>query len=154
MFPLKGANNMKISSKGRYALRMMIDIARQDTGEWISIKDISERQGISVKYLEQIVTNLNKSGLLKSSRGPQGGYMLAKPSEDYTVGQILRVIEGNFAPVACLETETNLCERRSICPTLQFWEGLYDVINHYVDSVTLKDLAESKNTDRGNEYCI
>ena len=144
---------MKISSKGRYALRMMIDIARHDTGEWISIKDISERQGISIKYLEQIVTNLNKSGLLKSSRGPQGGYMLAKPQENYTAGQILRVIEGNFAPVACLETETNLCERRSICPTLQFWEGLYSVIDQYLDSVTLKDLAES-NCSESSNYSI
>jgi len=145
---------MKISSKGRYALRMMIDIAQHNTGEWISIKDISERQGISIKYLEQIVTNLTKSGLLVSSRGPQGGYMLAKASDKYTVGQILRVIEGNLAPVACLETDVNQCERRSICPTIGFWEGFYNVINNYVDSVTLQDIANSQSFNEGCDYSI
>jgi Rrf2 family protein len=145
---------MKISSKGRYALRMMIGIAQHNTGEWISIKDISERQGISIKYLEQIVTNLTKSGLLISSRGPQGGYKLAKSPDKYTVGQILRVIEGNLAPVACLETDVNHCERRSICPTIGFWEGLYNVINNYVDSVTLQDLANSGCVDEGCDYSI
>lgn len=141
---------MKISSKGRYALRMMIDIAQHNTNQWVSIKDISKRQGISIKYLEQIVTNLTKSGLLISSRGSQGGYMLAKSPDQYTVGQILRVIEGNLAPAACLETDENRCERRSICPTIKFWEGLHNVINNYVDSVTLQDLANSGCT---NECC-
>lgn len=145
---------MKISSKGRYALRMMIDLAQHNTGEWISLKDISARQGISLKYLEQIVTNLTKSGMLLSSRGPQGGYMLAKTPDKYTAGQILRVIEGNLAPIACLDSETNLCERQSICPTLHFWEGLYDVINKYVDSVTLEDLANSAQVDPGFDFVI
>lgn len=145
---------MKISSKGRYALRMMIDIAQHNNGLWISIKDISERQNISVKYLEQIVANLTRSGLLLSSRGPLGGYMLAKTPEKYTVGQILRAIEGNLAPVACLETPANLCERREICPTIGFWEGLYVVINQYMDSVTLQDLAASRTADDGYDYCI
>lgn len=145
---------MKISSKGRYALRMMIDIAGHSNGEWISIKDISERQGISIKYLEQIVTNLTKSGLLISSRGPQGGYMLAKAADKYTVGQILRVIEGNLAPVACLDTNENLCERRSICPTIDFWEGFYAVINNYVDSVSLQDLVKSQNDMESCDYSI
>lgn len=145
---------MKISSKGRYALRMMIDIAQHNTGEWISLKDISERQGISVKYLEQIVTNLTKSGLLISSRGAQGGYMLAKSPDKYTVGQILRAVEGNLAPVACLETDVNQCERLSICPTIGFWEGFYNVINNYVDSVTLQDLASSECVNEGNDYSI
>ena len=145
---------MKISSKGRYALRMMIDIAQNNTNKWVSIKDISERQGISVKYLEQIVTHLTKSGLLLSGRGPQGGYMLAKTSDKYTVGQILRVIEGNLAPVACLETNINQCERCSICPTINFWEGLYTVINNYVDSVTLQDLITSNCIFEGSNYSI
>ena len=145
---------MKISTKGRYALRMMIDIALHNTGEWISLKDISNRQGISIKYLEQIVTSLTKSGLLLSSRGSQGGYMLAKPPEKYSVGQILRVIEGNFAPVACLESDENNCERRSICPTIDFWEGLYDVINKYMDSFTLQDLADSQIENEGSDYSI
>jgi len=143
---------MKISSKGRYALRMMIDLALNNNGEWISIKDVSERQGISVKYLEQIVTNLTRSGLLLSSRGPQGGYMLAKAPEQYTAGQILRVIEGKLAPVACLEGDTNICERRGICPTIHFWEGLYEVVNNYVDSVTLQDLANSSRHE--DDYSI
>lgn len=145
---------MKISSKGRYALRMMIDIAEHNNGEWISIKDISERQGISIKYLEQIVTNLTKSGLLRSSRGPQGGYMLAKSPEQYTVGQIIRTIEGNLAPVACLENDVNLCERQDSCPTISFWKGLYDVINNYVDSVTLQDLLQSNQTDGCWDFSI
>lgn len=144
---------MKISSKGRYALRMMIDIAQHDPNSWISLKDISERQNISIKYLEQIVTNLTRSGLLLSSRGPQGGYMLARTPDKYTVGQILRVIEGNLAPVACLEVDVNRCERCDICPTINFWEGLYKVINDYVDSVTLKDLAGG-STGENYEYII
>ena len=133
---------MKISSKGRYALRMMIDLAEHHTGEWITIKEISERQEISIKYLEQIVTNLTRSGLLRSGRGSQGGYMLNKPPEQYSVGEILRAIEGKLAPVACLNDDINLCERKEICKTLAFWQGLYEVINHYVDSVTLKDLSD------------
>jgi len=145
---------MKISSKGRYALRMMIDIAQHDNSEWISIKDISEHQGISIKYLEQIVTNLTKSGLLISSRGPQGGYMLSRVPEKYTAGQILRAIEGNLAPVACLETDINKCERRSSCPTIDFWQGFYDVINNYMDSVTLQDLVNSQCINKGSDYSI
>lgn len=144
--------DMKISTKGRYALRMMIDIARQESRDWISIKDISERQGISVKYLEQIVTQLTKSGLLISSRGSQGGYMLSRTPEKYTVGEILRAMEGNLAPVACLENGDNLCERRDICPTLDFWTGLYEAINNYVDSRTLKDLADAARN--ASEYFI
>ena len=132
---------MKVSSKGRYALRMMIDLARNYNGEWIALKDVSERQGISVKYLEQIVTNLTKTGMLLSSRGPSGGYMLARPAEKYTAGEILRVIEGNLAPVACLENDAVACTRRCECPTIKFWEGLNKTISDYVDSVTLADLA-------------
>ena len=135
---------MKISTKGRYALRMMLDIAERDTGEFIAIKEISERQGISVKYLEQIVTSLTRAGLLRSGRGPQGGYTLTKRPEQYTAGEILRAIEGKLAPVACLEGEINPCERSSICKTLHFWKGLNNVINEYVDSVTLQDLIEAK----------
>ncbi|MDR1630427.1 MAG: Rrf2 family transcriptional regulator [Oscillospiraceae bacterium] len=145
---------MKISSKGRYALRMMIDIAQHNTGEWITIKDISERQGISVKYLEQIVTNLTKTGLLLSSRGSQGGYMLARAPEKYTAGQILRVIEGNLAPVACLESNPNVCERVNACPTVHFWGGLHKVINEYVDSVTLQDLVNESSQNLGYDFSI
>lgn len=133
---------MKISTKGRYALRLMVDIAMNSRGDWVTIKDISHRQDISEKYLEQIVNPLIKAGLLLSSRGPQGGYMLSKMPSQYTAGEILRAIEGNLAPVACLESETNTCARSSICPTLSFWKGLQNVIDDYVDSVTLQDLIQ------------
>ena len=132
---------MKISSKGRYALRMMIDLAENHTGKWITIREVSERQGISVKYLEQIVTGLTRAGLLRSVRGSQGGYMLKKPPEQYTIGEILRAIEGELTPVACLVDDVNQCERKETCKTFTFWQGLYHAINDYVDSVTLKDLA-------------
>ena len=136
---------MKISTKGRYSLRMMIDIAEcNNTGEWITIKEIAERQGMSVKYLEQIATVLTRAGLLQSGRGAYGGYKLKKQPEQYTVGEILRAVEGNLAPVACLEDEINQCERNEICKTLVFWQGLHKVIANYVNSVTLKDLIYGK----------
>ena len=132
---------MKISTKGRYALRMMIDIANHGKDRRVSIKEISERQGVSIKYLEQIVTVLTKSGLLRSERGSNGGYALAKPPDQYTVGEILRIIEGKLAPVACLENDENICERKDICATLDFWQGLQKVIDDYVDSATLQDFV-------------
>ena len=138
---------MKISTKGRYALRMMVDLAVHSHGEWISLKEISERQNISIKYLEQIVSNLMRSGLLLSSRGPQGGYMLARKPEDYTVGEMLREIEGRLVPVACMESDPNHCLRYKQCPTIKFWEGLYKVVTDYVNSVTLADLARQANPD-------
>lgn len=131
---------MKISTKGRYALRMMIDIAQNSNGNWVAIKDISERQGISTKYLEQIVTYLTRTDLLRSGRGPQGGYMLTRKPENYTAGDIIRAIEGRLAPVACLADEENSCPRKDFCKTLTFWEGMFDQINDYVDSITLRDL--------------
>ncbi len=133
---------MKISTKGRYALRLMIDLAHNGEG-FVSLKDIAERQEISVKYLEQIVTVLCRIGFLKSLRGSQGGYKLAKSPNDYTVGDILRVTEGDLAPVACLDDEHNQCGRFACCSTIDFWQGLYDVVNKYVDSVTLADLLKS-----------
>ena len=133
---------MKISTKGRYALRLMIDLAEHNDGTYIALKDISARQEISIIYLEQIISQLSKSGFLKSTRGPQGGYCLTKEPGEYTVGSILRAIEGNLAPVACLMQEPNECERYSDCKTIPFWEGLYQVITDYIDSVTLEELAK------------
>jgi len=131
---------MKISTKGRYALRMMIDIAENSLDDKrIPIKDIAERQGISVKYLEQIVTNLTRASLLRSVRGSSGGYYLTRKPEQYTVGEILRAIEGKLVPVTCLEDEENMCARYDICRTISFWEGLYKIINEYIDSTTLAD---------------
>ena len=135
---------MKISTKGRYALRMMIDIAEnQDSGS-VSLKDISKRQDISLKYLEQIVGLLTRAGFLKSRRGAGGGYVLTKTPDKYTVGDILRVTEGNLAPVACLEEKDNLCPKAESCKAVKYWQGLYDVINNYLDGTTLLDLTEDK----------
>lgn len=131
---------MKISTKGRYALRLMLDIALNDAKTPVRIKDIAERQQISDKYLEQIVSSLNKAGFVKSLRGPQGGYRLTKKPEEYTVGMILRLIEGSLAPVACLDDDINNCTRADRCPTLILWEKLYDAISEVVDNVTLADL--------------
>lgn len=131
---------MKISTKGRYALRLMLDIALNDAKTPVRIKDIAERQQISDKYLEQIVSSLNKAGFVKSLRGPQGGYRLTKKPEEYTVGMILRLIEGSLAPVACLDDDINNCTRADRCSTLILWEKLYDAISEVVDNITLADL--------------
>jgi len=145
---------MKISTKGRYALRMMIDIAEQSPNEWVPLKDISQRQGVSVKYLEQIVPNLTRNGLLRSGRGSGGGYMLTKAPEQYTAGEILRAIEGKLAPISCLDDEVNQCERQSNCKTLTFWKGLYKAIDDYVNSVTLKDFLTLESTSDGWNFSI
>lgn len=136
---------MKISTKGRYALRLMIDLAKNDNGKYITLKEVSKRQHISIKYLEQITTSLCKVGYLNSVRGPKGGYKLSKKPKDYTVGDILRVTEGSLAPIACLDGEYNTCTRMDTCITLPFWKGLYEVINNYVDSTTLQDLINNEN---------
>lgn len=129
---------MKISTKGRYALRVMLDLAQNREKGYISLKDISQRQGISNKYLEQIVALLNKAGCLKTARGNNGGYQLAKAPEEYTVGEILRASEGDLAPIMCL-TEDGECSEKAKCKTLFFWEGLDKAVNDYIDSVTLAD---------------
>ena len=140
---------MKISTRGRYALRFMIDLAQHNNGEYIALKDVSQRQNISIKYLEQITSLLSKFGLLLSVRGPQGGYKLSKTPAEYKVGDILRITEGNLAPVACLETPVNTCERKETCQTLFLWEGLAKVINEYLDSVSLEHLVD-RNTEADN----
>lgn len=133
---------MKISTKGRYAIRLMIDIAMNDTGEPVRIKDIAKRQEISDKYLEQIISILNKAGYVKSVRGPQGGYMLVKRPEEYTAGMILRLTEGSLAPVSCLEYEVNDCNRQEQCATLELWKRIDNAVKSVVDTVTLADLVE------------
>ena len=132
---------MKISTKGRYALRVMIDLAINNNGTFISLKEISERQGISNKYLEQIISLLNKAGFLETARGNNGGYKLVKNPEEYKVGEILRATEGDLAPIYCL-TEEGECEKQQNCRTFSFWKGLDDVINDYVDSKTLADFLK------------
>lgn len=143
---------MKISTKGRYALRMMIDLAEHNGDGYTSLKDIAERQGISKKYLEQIVTLLNKSNFLQVNRGFQGGYRLAYPPEKYTVGDILRITEGSLAPVACLDSDPAECPRSASCVTLPLWRGLERVINEYLDGITLRDILDSER--EGYDYSI
>ncbi|MDR0531935.1 MAG: Rrf2 family transcriptional regulator [Oscillospiraceae bacterium] len=132
---------MKISTKGRYSLRVMLDLAVRNTGEYIPLKDIASRQEITVKYLEQIISILNKAGYLRSLRGNSGGYQLARSPEQYIVGDILRTAEGSLAPLSCQEEEgcAGAC-----CPTAQFWAGLNRVITEYVDQYTLADLVEQQ----------
>lgn len=135
---------MRISTKGRYALRLMTDIAVHGQDGWVSLKDAAARQGISVKYLEQIAGILSRAGLLHSSRGAQGGYRLTRAPEDYPLGDILRLTEGDLAPVACLEGGENCCARCDTCATLDFWTGLYVAVQQYVDQYTLADLVRSQ----------
>lgn len=146
---------MKISTKGRYALRVMLDLALNNTGECIKVKDIAARQGISEKYLEQIIAVLNKAGYVKSVRGAQGGYKLARAPKEYTVGMILRLTEGSLAPVACLDEGAEECERCDTCETLQVWKELYAAINQVIDNVTVADLVERRHRRLENlDYSI
>ncbi|NLV86175.1 MAG: Rrf2 family transcriptional regulator [Clostridiales bacterium] len=133
---------MKISTRGRYALRLMLELALNDGDQYLTIKSISERQGISGKYLEQIISSLNRAGYVKSCRGSQGGYKLARPAEEYTVGMIIKQIEGSLAPVACMDDLDNQCQRHNKCVTLEVWQQVYDAVNEVLDNITLADLAE------------
>jgi len=144
---------MKISTKGRYALRMLLDLAEHENEGFISLKDVAARQGISKNYLEQIITLLKNTDMLKTTRGSQGGYKLAKRPDQYTVGDILRVTEGNLAPVACLVDRINMCERSSFCMTLNIWRGLEQVIENYLDGITIQDILDKKR-DAGDQYYI
>ena len=140
---------MKISTRGRYAIRVMLDLAEHNTGEYIPLMDIAKRQEISEKYLEAIVASLSKNGFVRSLRGKGGGYQLLKDPSEYTIGSILRLTEGSLAPVACLEHDPNQCERIAVCKTLKMWEGAYKVITEYFDGITIADLLED-TTDVGN----
>lgn len=145
---------MKISTKGRYALRMLLDLAEHGTDKFISLKDIAERQNISKKYLEQIVPVFNKSDILRTNRGFQGGYMLARTPDKYSVGEILRLTEGSLSPVACLDAEPIGCDRRADCATLPIWIGLDKVISSYLDSITLQDILDQQRTRQVDNYMI
>ena len=145
---------MKISTKGRYAVRVMLDLALNNTGEYIKVKDIAARQEISEKYLEQIISILNKAGYVKSVRGAQGGYKIAKDPSSYTVGMILRLTEGSLNPVACLDDEVNECERCDTCETLGVWRELAKAINNVVDNVTIADLVERQQERIAGSYSI
>ncbi len=140
---------MKISTKGRYAIRVMLDLSEHNTGEYIPLNDIARRQEISEKYLESIVSILVKNDMLTALRGKGGGYKLVKEPGEYTVASILRVTEGSFAPVACLEHQPNRCERVAFCKTLKMWQGLQKLIEDYFENITILDLLDD---NQGADY--
>lgn len=145
---------MKISTKGRYALRMMLDLAEHQGDGYIALKDIAARQNVSKKYLEQIVPILNKADILNTNRGYQGGYRLARTPDKYTVGDILRITEGSISPVACLDKNPVECERAAECATLPVWQGLYKVITDYLDGITLQDILDKQHDRCCSDYVI
>lgn len=138
--------NMKISTKGRYALRIMIDLAMHMDEGPIRVKDIASRQDISEKYLEQIIALFNKAGYVKSVRGAQGGYLLTKAPEEYTTGMILRLAEGSIAPVSCVDEAAEGCEKKGACVSAMLWEKMNAAVNQVVDNTTLQDLVDWQNT--------
>ncbi|MBR6115615.1 MAG: RrF2 family transcriptional regulator [Oscillospiraceae bacterium] len=131
---------MLVSTKGRYALKVMIDLAQHNDGEYVVLMDIARRQDISEKYLEGIISQLSRSGMLDAQRGRGGGYRLSRNPEEYTVGEIIRQTEGPLAPVACLKNDDNDCPRAADCLTLPLWEELDRRMNDYLDGITLSDL--------------
>lgn len=133
---------MKISTKGRYALRLMVDLAMNNNGEMVRIKDVARRQDISEKYLEQIISILKRAGFVRSLRGSQGGYQLAKDPSEYTVGMILRLTEGSMAVVSCLEDSENQCKRANQCVSLRLWSMIDKAVSDVIDNVTLQDMVE------------
>lgn len=133
---------MMISTRGRYALRVMIDLAEHYPDGYIPMKDVANRQGLSLKYMEKIMPVLSKNNLVEGVHGKGGGYRLARDPKEYTVGEILRLAEGDLAPVACLECDAKQCERADICPTLPMWEDFYQVVNQYFDGIKLCDLMK------------
>jgi Rrf2 family protein len=127
----------------------MIDMAEHNNGEYITLRDVAARQGISEKYLESILPTLTKAGFLEGLRGKGGGYKLSRPAEKYTVGSILKLVEGSFAPVACLDCTPNTCTRVADCRTLPLWKKLGDLLNDFFEGVTLADLCR-KEDDAGD----
>ena len=142
-------SDMKISTKGRYALRMLLDLAQNQGDGFVALKDIADRQNVSKKYLEQIVPMLNKSDILIASRGFQGGYRLAQSPDQYTVGMVLRITEGSLAPVACLEEKAFPCNREEKCKTLPLWRKLSALIKDFLNGVTLADLVSGAPSGDG-----
>ena len=134
---------MLVSTKGRYALRVMLELAQDDSAAYLPLPAIAERQGISEKYLESIISVLSKAGLVDGLRGKGGGYRLTKAPEDYTLGEILRLTEGSLAPVACTDDGEHDCPRKGICPSHPVWQKLDNMINEFFDGITLADLIQT-----------
>lgn len=137
---------MMISSKGRYALRVMVDLSTHSASAYIPLKDIAKRQEISQKYLESIMTVLSKAGFVDAIHGKGGGYRLNRAPNDYTVGSILKLTEGSLAPVSCLENDKNNCSRAANCTTLPIWTELNSLIDNYLEGITLADLVKNVST--------
>ena len=135
---------MMVSTRGRYALRLMVDLALHAQEGYIPLTDVAERQGISEKYLENIVSSLSKNGYVTAARGKGGGYKLNRPASEYSVAEILDVCEGSMAPVSCLEDEVNQCENAEDCPTLAMWTNLYKMTQEYFSGISVEDLAMGK----------
>lgn len=145
---------MRVSTKGRYALRMLVDLAEHKNDGFVALKDIAARQNISKKYLEQIVPVLNKTHILQTNRGFQGGYRLAANPYSVTVGEVLRLTEGTLSPLACIDGDTVDCPRSEDCSTLYVWQGLKKVVTDYLDSITLQDIIDRKIESYSNDYII
>lgn len=135
---------MMFSTRGRYALRVMIDLAANGEQGYIPMKTVAERQGLSLKYIERIMPVLSKNNYVEGVHGKGGGYRLSREAKDYKVGDILRLAEGDLAPVACLGCDAKPCERADACPTLPMWTEFYDMVNNYFDGITLEDLVKNK----------
>ena len=145
---------MRISTKGRYATRLMLDLALHYECGYIPLKAVSQRQNISDKYLEQIITQLSRAGFVRSARGAQGGYQLMRPPEAYTIGEILRTTEGSLAPVSCLDASGYKCEMAQSCVTMEVWKKIEDAVNGVVDHITLADLVKRYHEKVGGDYVI
>ena len=139
---------MIISTRGRYALRVIIDLAENGNGDYIAMKKIAERQGISLKYLERILPVLTQNSIVEGVQGKGGGYRLTRKPEDYRVGEILRLTEGDLAPVACLQRGAATCERKDTCKTLSMWSGFFQLTNEYFDGITIADLVGSDRLEK------
>lgn len=142
---------MMISTRGRYALRVLIDLAEHNNGRYIPMKDVAARQEISLKYLERILPVLTKEKLIEGLHGKGGGYKLTRSPEEYRVGDILRLTEGDLAPVSCLSTDSDPCNRAFECRTLKMWKDFYDITNRYFDGITVADLID---VDTADQYVI
>ena len=141
---------MTISTKGRYALRIMIDLAENCNGAFILMKTVAERQGLSLKYIEHILSVLKQNNFVEGIHGKGGGYRLTRKPEEYTVGEILRLVEGDLAPVACLECGAKPCEKVNQCRTISMWRDLQNLIDNFFDGITIKDLMlDASNCSSG-----
>ena len=144
---------MMVSTKGRYALTVMVDLAKLSDVGFVSLADIAERENLSMKYLESIISILNKGGMLKSLRGKNGGYKLAREPKDYNISEILLLTEGTLAPVNCIMQEGIQCEKAATCSTLPLWAGLDNVIDKYLSTITLEDIITGNRRKLLGDYC-